>query len=248
MQLSDVSLVPLHRYLQQTTGTSFRLQRCDLAGEQRCTREQCCACIRSSYQGLSAPLTAFRATIHSLPALTFTACLPRAAPRELQRTFPARHRASYSVTPRGRCTDFSSAFPAQQRGRDEDFSIAFPAQQRGRRNDFSIAFPAQQRGRCTDFSSAFPAQQRKRGKNLSIAFPAQQRGRYKDLAVPFLKDLALQNNRGTCCQHVINMFQTGYIFQHIIHIKDLAVPLQGFQGLSGAFTRTLRSYSYFTRT
>ena len=41
---------------------------------------------------------------------------------------------------------------------------------------------------------------------------------------------------------VINMFQTGYIFQHIIHIKDLAVPLQGFQGLSGAFTRTLRSY------
>ena len=225
MQLSNVSLVPLHRYLQQTTGTSLRLQRCDLAGEQRCTQEQCRACIRSGYQGLSAPLSAFRAFggYHSFPASSHSysvhsprgtaraiACLPRAAPRELQRAFPAWHRASYSIpSPRGtaRATaylpragvarTFSSALPAQQRGRYQDFSIAFPAQQRGRRKDFSIAFLAQQRGRYKDLGSAFPAQQRGRFKDFSSAFPAQQRGRYKDLAVP-LKDPALHNNRGTC--------------------------------------------------
>ena len=78
--------------------------------------------------------------------------------------------------------------------------------------------------RYTDFSSAFPAQQRGRRKDFSSAFPAQQRGRYMHLAVP-LKDLALHNNRGTCYQHVVNMFQAGYIVS----------ACYSHQGLSSAF-------------
>jgi hypothetical protein len=64
----------------------------------------------------------------------------------------------------------------------------------------------------------------RRYTDFSSAFPAQQRGRYMHLAVP-LKDLALHNNRGTCYQHVVNMFQAGYIVS----------ACYSHQGLSSAF-------------
>ena len=214
------------------------MQRCDLAGEQRCAQDQCRACIRSGYQGLPGPLTAFRAFggyhsfpasshSHSVPSPCGPACLPDAAPRELKRAFPARHRTSYSVpSPRdtARATAclpraaprelqrFSPRGTARgttrlSRAAPREVQRAFPARNRA---SYSVPSPRGTARALHELSSVFP-------QGLDSAFPRTKQCFFKDFAEPF--------------QGLSSAFQGPISAFH----KKLAVP---FRGLSSAVTRT----------